>query len=154
MSKIEPLNEENNIEIHCSRELNYPLELVWKAWSNPEYLKIWWGPNGFTNTFNTFEFKVRGKWSFIMHGPEKGNYKNECEFTEIIPLSSISWKRHSPPLFNFNVRFSSISSRTTYVIFRQIFETVEECEKIKKYVLDKNEENFDRLEEVLRTMKL
>jgi hypothetical protein len=31
-----------------------------------------------------------------------------------------------------------------------IFETAEECEKMRKYVEPKNEENFDRLERFLQ----
>ncbi len=37
-------------EIKISRLLNAPVELVWEVWTNPEHLKNWWGPNGFTNT--------------------------------------------------------------------------------------------------------
>ena len=32
---------------------------------------------------NEFELRPCGKWSFIMHGPDKGNYPNECEFIKI-----------------------------------------------------------------------
>lgn len=41
--------------------------------------------------------------------------------------------------------FESISSTQTKLIFKMIFDTVEECNKLKPYVVDKNEENFDRL---------
>lgn len=33
-----------------------------------------------------------------------------------------------------------------------IFDTPEECDKIKKFVVDKNEENFDKLEAELTKM--
>ncbi|RZJ67450.1 MAG: ATPase [Flavobacterium sp.] len=139
-------------EIVASRILNFPRTLVYRAWTEPEHLKNWWGPNGFTNTFNEFDFRVGGKWSFIMHGPEKGNYANEVEFTQIEPLSFLLWKRYSKPLFQVAVTFDEISETETKVTFRQIFDTVEECAKIKPYVVDKNEENFDRLETELSTM--
>jgi hypothetical protein len=35
-----------------------------------------------------------------------------------------------------------------------LFNTVSECEKLKKFVIDKNEENFDRLENELSKMTL
>jgi len=34
-----------------------------------------------------------------------------------------------------------------------LFETADECNKIKKFVVDKNEENFDKLETELTRMK-
>jgi len=60
-----------NSEIVTTRVLNYPQELVFKAWSDPEHLKNWWGTNGFTNTFHEFDFCEVGKWSFIMHRLEE-----------------------------------------------------------------------------------
>lgn len=68
-------------EIVTIRIVNAPRTIAYKAWSDPIYLKNWWGPAGFTNTFDEFEFKEGGKWNFTMHGPEKGNYVNSCEFT-------------------------------------------------------------------------
>lgn len=70
-------------EIRSSRIVNASQELVYTAWTNPNHLKNWWGPKGFTNTFNEFDLRPGGKWSFIMHGSDKGNYPNECEFIKI-----------------------------------------------------------------------
>jgi uncharacterized protein YndB with AHSA1/START domain len=70
-------------EIVSTRIFNFHRELVFKAWSNPDHLQKWWGPAGFTNTFQEFDFQIGGKWRFIMHGPDKGNYKNECEFLKL-----------------------------------------------------------------------
>ncbi|MEN9908171.1 MAG: hypothetical protein RLZZ540_1320 [Bacteroidota bacterium] len=148
----EIFNATPDCEIVTSRVLNHARELVYRAWSEPEHLKIWWGPNGFTNTFNEFNFKVGGKWSFIMHDPDKGNYPNECEFIKIEKPSLIAWKRHSKPLFQVVVTFEEIATEKTNVVFKQLFNTAEECNKIKKFVIDKNEENFDRLEEELKKM--
>ena len=139
-------------EIVCSRILNASRDLVYRAWTEPDHLKKWWGPAGFTNTFNEFDFRVGGRWSFIMHGPEKGNYANECEFIRIEKPSLVAWKRYSKPLFQVVATFEEISSDKTKVVFRQIFNTVEECNKLKPYVVDKNEENFDRLEKELKIM--
>ena len=139
-------------EIVSTRIIYKPTELVFNAWANPDHLKKWWGPAGFTNTFNEFDFRVGGKWKFIMHGPEKGNYINECEFTAIEKPFLISWKRFSKPLFNVLVTFEEISPNQTKLVFKQIFKTPEECMKVKKFAVDKNEENFDRLEKELEKM--
>lgn len=145
-----PINPD--LEIVSTRTINFPRELVYRAWTEPEHLKNWWGPAGFTNTFKEFDLRAGGRWSFIMHGPEKGNYPNECEFTRIEPPSLIEWKRHSQPLFNVLATFEEAGPGKTRIVFRQIFGTAEECAKIKKHVVDKNEENFDRLEEELGKM--
>lgn len=139
-------------KIVSSRIVNASRELVYRAWTEPDHLKNWWGPKGFTNTFNEFDLRVGGKWSFIMHGPDKGNYVNECEFIKIDKPSLIAWKRISKPLFQVVAIFEEVSAGKTKIVFKQIFNSAEECSKLKKYVVDKNEENFDRLENELLKM--
>ncbi len=139
-------------EIVSSRIFNVKRELLFLAWSNPNHLKNWWGPKGFTNTFNEFDFRVGGKWNFIMHGPDKGNYQNECEFIKIEAPSLIAWKRFSKPLFQVLATFDEVPQNNTKLVFKMLFDTAEECEKLKPFVVDKNEENFDKLELELTKM--
>jgi len=151
--KTEILTTTPECEIISSRTFSFPQELVFRAWSEPDHLKNWWGPAGFTNTFIEFDFRVGGKWSFIMHGPDKGNYANECEFIKIEKPTLIAWKRHSKPLFQVVATFEDLIQDKTKVVFKMLFETADECNKIKKFVVDKNEENFDKLETELTRMK-
>lgn len=141
-------------EIVSSRIFSANRELVFRAWSEPNHLKNWWGPAGFTNTFNEFDFRVGGKWRFIMHGPDKGNYVNECEFIIIETPSRIAWQRISKPIFQVVATFDEISEDKTYLVFKMLFNTAAECRKLKPYVIDKNEENFDKLERELIKMIL
>ena len=139
-------------EIVSSRIVNAPRETVYDAWTDPNHLKNWWGPAGFTNTFKKFDLRPGGKWSFVMHGPGKGNYPNECEFIKIEKPALIAWKRFSKPIFKVVARFEEVSVSKTKIVFKMIFDSAGECNKLKKYVVDKNEENFDRLEKELTKM--
>lgn len=139
-------------EILSSRVFNTNRELIYRAWSEPDHLKNWWGPAGFTNTFNEFDFRVGGKWRFIMHDPDKGNYVNECEFIKIEKPSLIAWKRHSKPLFQVVATFEELAPNETKLVFRMLFNTANVCRKVKAFAVDKNEENFDRLEDELKKM--
>lgn len=152
--KTEILQTTPDCEIRSSRIVNYSVELVFTAWTNPNHLKNWWGPKGFTNTFNEFDLRPGGKWSFVMHGPDKGNYVNECEFVLIEKPKLIVWKRISKPLFNVVAEFEEIASNQTKIIFRMVFDTADECNKIKPFAIEKNEENFDKLEMELMKMSL
>lgn len=141
-------------EIVTTRIVNASINIAYKAWTDPNHLKNWWGPAGFTNTFNEFDLRPGGKWIFIMHGPDKGNYQNECEFIKIDKPNLIAWKRISKPLFQILVTFEEVSSEKTKIVFKMIFDTPEECNKLKPFVVDKNEENFDKLEVELTKMTL
>jgi uncharacterized protein YndB with AHSA1/START domain len=139
-------------EIVSSRIVNATRERVYRAWTDPNHLKNWWGPAGFTNTFNEFDLRVGGKWRFIMHGPDKGNYANECEFIKIDEPNLIAWKRISKPLFQVVATFEEVSIGKTKIVFKMLFTSANECNKLKIFVVDKNEENFDRLEVELTKM--
>lgn len=136
-------------EIYSSRELHAPLALVYQAFANPAHLQKWWGPEGFTNTIHEFDLQPGGKWILTMHGPEKGNYENASVFTKVVPNELVAWTRTSQPLFDMEVAFEQLDDFKSKISFRMIFNTVEACEKMKKYVVAKNEENFDRLERAL-----
>ncbi len=150
----EIMNVTPDREIVSSRIFNASREIIFKAWSDPNHLKNWWGPAGFTNTFHEFDFRVGGKWSFTMHGPEKGNYPNECEFIKIEEPSLIAWKRYSKPLFQVVATFEAMPGNKTRLVFRMLFESAEECRKVKVFAVDKNEENFDKLEVELKKVVL
>ena len=134
-------------EIVTTRTFKAPRPLVYKAWTDPEHLKAWWGPKGFTNTFHVFDFRVGGKWTFTMHGPDKGHYPNDCTFVAIREPELLVWDRQSKPLFQVEVVFEMISENETRVVFKQKFKTEEECNKLRKFVPEKNEENMDKLED-------
>ena len=136
-------------EIYSSRILEAPVGRVYQAFAQPQHLKNWWGPKGFTNTIHEFDLRPEGKWVLTMHGPEKGNYENESIFTDVQPEKLVAWKRLSQPLFKMEVHFKKIDAKNTEIAFRMIFKSVSECEKIKSFAVPKNEENFDRLEKEL-----
>lgn len=139
-------------EIVTTRIFSTTPEVLFTAWSNPEHLKKWWGPKGFTNTFNEFDFRESGKWDFVMHGPEKGNYHNQVEFVKIEHPHVIAWKRISQPLFNVVFTFEKLNDAETRLVFTMIFGSSEERDKLYPYVADKNEENFHRLEEEVKNI--
>lgn len=143
----------NSHEILSSRILNSPVEIVYQAFENPKHLKNWWGPEGFTNTIHEFDLKSGGNWKLTMHGPEKGNYENSSVFQTVIPNKIVSWTRKSQPLFDMEIAFEKLDENKTQISFKMIFETVEECEKMRKFVEPKNEENFDRLEREIKNIK-
>lgn len=51
------------------------------------------------------------------------------------------------------IGLEKLSDFKTRISFKMIFDTVEECEKVKRFAIPKNEENFDRLEKELQEMK-
>lgn len=128
--------------------------MVFRAWTDPALLLKWWGPAGFTNTFHEFDLRPGGTWRFTMHGPNKGNYENECVFLKIEEPSLIAWDRVSKPLFRVVASFDETANGGTQLIFRMQFGSKKDCDKIRPFAPEKNEENFDKLEAVLSGIAL
>ncbi len=139
-----------NHQIISSRIFNHTPELIFEAWTNPERLKNWWGPNGFTNTFNEFDLREGGYWRFIMHGPDGTDFPNESRFVKITAPELIVFDHICPPIFRIVATFEELEEKKTLLTFRMIFDNVETCNQVKLYAVDKNEENFDRLEAELQ----
>jgi uncharacterized protein YndB with AHSA1/START domain len=71
------------------RFFNTPLELLWKAWTEPEYFKRWWGPNGFKCPFSKIDLRVDGVYLSCMRAPDGKDYWSTGVYREIVPLSRL-----------------------------------------------------------------
>ncbi|HSD36379.1 MAG TPA: SRPBCC family protein [Rhodocyclaceae bacterium] len=127
-----------------SRELSASPSEVFAAISDGERLARWWGPAGFTNTFDIFEFKTGGQWKFTMHGPNGANYPNESRFTEIVPDAKVVIRHIVAPLFELTITLSP-SSAGSLLSWVQAFDDPAVAAAVKHIVEPSNEENLDRL---------
>jgi uncharacterized protein YndB with AHSA1/START domain len=70
-------------EINIVRVIDAPIHRVFAAFSDPAGMATWWGPNGFTTTTRSMEFRVGGVWDYTMHGPDGTDYPNYVTYTAI-----------------------------------------------------------------------
>lgn len=70
--------------LEVTRVLDAPPGRVFKAWSDPEQVKRWWGPNGFTTPVCTIDFHLGGAWHYCMHSPEGRDYWCKGVYREIV----------------------------------------------------------------------
>jgi len=139
------------MSFQTSREIFAPPSRVFAAFENGARLAAWWGPAGFTNTFNTCEFKPGGKWSFVMHGPDGKNYPNESVFRDIEPPKRIVIHHVSQPRYLLTVTLEPAEGGGTLVRWEQDFEDPRVASGIEHIVVPANEQNLDRLSaEVMR----
>ena len=119
-----------NRQLKISRIFKAPVELVWEAWTKPEHITNWWGPNGFTTTIHSMDFKEGGEWKLTMHGSGGTNYPNRSIYKEIIPLKKIVFE-HFNPNFITTVLFES-KGEETLMNWTMLFETAEMFETVVK----------------------
>lgn len=73
-------------ELVITRVFDAPVQLVWRAWTDPEHLMKWWGPKEFTSPVCRIDLRVGGKYLFCMKQKSDGKeYWTTGVFKEIIP---------------------------------------------------------------------
>ncbi len=131
-------------ELATSRLIEAPRDRVFRAFSDPVRLARWWGPKGFTNTFQEIDFRPGGRWRFVMHAPNGGEHPNESVFVDIVPEERIVLRHESPPPFELVITLAD-EGPGTRVGWRQIFPSAAERERIARFAVEANEQNLDRL---------
>ena len=82
---------ENSKTITLTRTIKASIEKVWQAWTDPEILSKWWGPDYVTNPVCDIDLKVGGAMYVVMlAGKELGalagqRWPMRGAFKEIIP---------------------------------------------------------------------
>ncbi|MFI8073697.1 SRPBCC family protein [Streptomyces sp. NPDC086033] len=124
-------------EIVISRAIGAPRELVFEAFTQVRHLSRWWGPEGFTTTTRSFEFRVGGAWDFVMHGPDGTDYQEWITWREIVPPQRIALlhgeSRDDPNAFESVLAFEP-DGEETRIVMRTVFRTKElRDEAVEKY---------------------
>lgn len=137
-------------ELIITRLLNAPRALVWEVWTNPEHIKNWWGPDGFTNTIFTMDLQVGGVWDLVMHGPDGTDFKNKSVFTNIIKPERIEFDHISAPKFHVTISFEAQGNKTL-LTWHMLFRNTEEFNQtVKVFKADEGlKQNVAKLERYL-----
>ncbi|HEX7095824.1 MAG TPA: SRPBCC family protein [Acidimicrobiales bacterium] len=116
-------------EVVITRVIDAPPELVFEAFTEVRHLSRWWGPDGFTTTTRSFEFRVGGVWDYVMHGSDGTDYPNWITWTEIVPAERIALRhggrRDDPNAFESVLTFTPVGSATRLEM-RTVFPTKEQ----------------------------
>lgn len=92
MSNSTPTAPKQNIVV--KRIVDAPLELVWKAWTDPEHVKRWWGPKDYTSPAAKIDFRVGGRYVFAMRAPaEQGGQDSYTAgvYKKIVPMELLEF---------------------------------------------------------------
>ena len=145
------MEKTENRELRITRTFKTSIELMWEVWTDPEHVKNWWGPKGFTSTIHNMDFKEGGEWKLTMHGPDGTNYPNRSIFKEIIPFKKIVFE-HFNPHFTTTVLFDpSADGEETHMDWTMLFDTAEMREiVVKAHKAEEGQrQNVERLEKYL-----
>lgn len=127
-----------------SRQIAATPAAIFDAIQSPERLARWWGPAGFSNRFDVFEFQLGGRWIFTMIGPDGTTYPNESVFERIEPGKQVVIRHACQPFFQLTILLEP-SPAGTLLSWHQTFDEDSVAEAVRHIVEPANEQNLDRL---------
>jgi uncharacterized protein YndB with AHSA1/START domain len=87
--------------LNLSRSYPVAPEKVWRAWTDPEAVKKWWGP-GPDQSVSAAELDVRvgGRFRIVFGGPDGKDHECAGVYREVVPNRRLvftwSWPRTTP----------------------------------------------------------
>ena len=148
-------------EIVVSRLFQAPRELVFKAFTDPNGITNWWGPNGFTTTTSEMDLRPGGVWRFVMHGPDGTDYPNRVVYNEVVAPERLVY-RHDDDAgdgqvgvqFDVTVTFDDEGGKTRLTM-RSLFETAAERARLVEEfgALEGANQTLERLGAYLKTLQ-
>lgn len=118
------------------RLIDAPVEAVWAAWSDPDALPRWWGPEGFSCRTARIDLREGGEWVFDMIGPDGTVYPNHHRYTRMTPRERIDytlhWGENGPKHADARAEFADLGGRTR-VTLSMTFATQKEHDEAKGF---------------------
>lgn len=118
------------------RVIDLPSAALWAAWTDPESLPQWWGPDGFSCRTDRIDLREGGEWLFDMIGPDGTVYPNHHHYTRMIPEKRIEYTLHAgedgPKHADASATFEDLGGRTR-VTLKMIFATRKEHDHAKGF---------------------
>jgi uncharacterized protein YndB with AHSA1/START domain len=142
-------------EIMLTRVFDAPRRLVFEAWTKPEHLLRWFGPNSCPLVDCAMDFRPGGAWRFVLRGPGGKSLGMRGVYQEITPyerlISTESFDDYPSESLN-TMTFSEKAGKTTLTT-RVLYESTEIRDAVMGAGMAEGAgETYDRLAEHLRTM--
>jgi uncharacterized protein YndB with AHSA1/START domain len=132
-------------KVISSRLFNHSPERLFDAFANEDALKQWWGPQGFTDTIEAFDFRSGGAWRHTMNAPDGSAFDNDCEFIEIDRPNRISFLHKGPThIFTLAMEFVPRGARTE-LVWTMDSRNGGENKEMVGFIEAANQQNFDKL---------
>lgn len=105
------------------REFNAPVDLVWKAFTEPDRIEQWWGPRDWHTKNTRMDVRPGGTWHYCMTGPAGEESWGLATYQEIVDRQRIVYedafsdasgaKSPGMPVMVITMQFTESNGKTT-----------------------------------------
>lgn len=87
--------------LNLARSYPVPPEKVWRAWTDPEAIRRWWGPGGHEPvSLAQLDVRVGGRFRIVFGGPEGREHECAGVYREVVPNRKLvftwTWPNSTP----------------------------------------------------------
>lgn len=115
--KIDPA-----LDLVLEREIDVPVELVWKAWTTPDHLRHWFAPKPWSITSCDLDLRPGGEIKFVMRSPDGNEFPNTQCYLEVTPFERLivtdtlqgGYRPSARPFFTAVIELNRNGSGTRY----------------------------------------
>jgi uncharacterized protein YndB with AHSA1/START domain len=147
-------------ELTIERVIHAPRERVFKAWSDSEMLKQWWGPRVFPTTYSDLDFREGGYWHYCMTGPDGTEAWGKMMYDEINEPERIVYTDHFSdkdggfndqlPTMQITITLEDLGDGTTRLKSYSKLASVDDLNKLVEMGMREGIiETWDKLDELL-----
>jgi uncharacterized protein YndB with AHSA1/START domain len=82
------------LDVTARRSYPAPVDAVWAAWTEPELIRQWWGPQGFTCPLARMDVRAGGVSLLAMQAPPEyggGQTYNTWSYTVVEPMARLEY---------------------------------------------------------------
>lgn len=123
--------EERERELVITRILDAPRDVVFRAWTEPDRVARWWGPQGFVTTYCDMDIRPGGAFRVCMRSPEGAEHWKQGIYREIVAperlVFTFAWEdAEGKPGHQtlVTVTLADRGGRTELTLHQAVFETV------------------------------
>src|SRR5207247_803036 len=118
-------------ELVITRIFDAPRRLVFQAWTEPDRVARWWGPQGFVTTHCDMGVRPGGAFRFCMRSPEGTEYWKRGVYREVVEperlVFTFAWEdADGKPGHQtlVTVTFAERGDKTELTLHQAVFETI------------------------------
>ena len=142
-------------EIRIERIFDAPRERVWRAFTDPELVKQWWG-RGNRLVIERMEVERGGHWRFVEHAPD-GVHGFEGRYREVTPMERLvqtfEWDGMPGYVVIETAVFEDLGDGRTRVVNTSLFHTTEERDGMLHSGMQQGlEQSYAALDRLLDTL--
>ncbi|GHH43874.1 alpha/beta fold hydrolase [Lentzea cavernae] len=148
--------------IHISRTYSAGVDRAWWAWTDPEAISLWWGPQGWAATVYEMDVRPGGRWRFQI-APVDGSaaaVRGVATYNVVIARAELAyddafadeaWQPEGKDSFPTTVTFAAAGTGCTVDVAASFPNEAALQRAVERQMADGYAEAFDRLGSVLDT---